>query len=202
MKSILAATALLLTAPLLSAPALAQARPAPARAAPVDPAARQVAAALVAQIGIKAQLQRQMNANIAQMKSGAVIRSMLAGQPGFIPAYQANKAKFDAAMAKAGTIQAGIAQKVVDQNIDAVIADATNAYARSFTLAELNGLLAFYRSPLGVALQNKQPGVAVQIAQSSATRIGQKIDVAVKANEAKLREALAPLNSTPPPAAK
>ena len=191
MKIINAAAAAALLA---AGPAFAQAKPAPAR---IDPAAVQAAAALVAQLGIRAELQRQMSSTVTQMRSGAVIRAMLAQQPGFIPAYQANKAKFDPVLAKAGAIQADIAQGVINQNLSAVVSDATNAYARQFTLAELNGLVAFYRSPLGVALQKKQPLVANQIAQSSATRIGQKIDAAMQANQGKLRDALAALNSTP-----
>jgi hypothetical protein len=174
--------------------AQAQAKPA---AAAITPDARTAAAALVAQLGIKAQLQRQMDANVAQMKSGAVMRSMLAQQPGFIPAYQANKAKFDAALGKAGAIQAEIAQGVINSNMNAVMTEATNAYARAFTVAELNGLVAFYRSPLGIALQRKQPEVGNQIGQASARLIGQKIDAAMQANQSRLRDALAPLNSAP-----
>ena len=184
-----------LAAVLITATASAQTKPAaPAR---IDPAARAAADALVVQLGIRPQLQAQMNSNIAQMKSGAVVRAMLAQQPGFIPAYQANKARFDAALGKAGAIQADVAQKVVTQNLNAVLAEAANAYARTFTVAELNGMLAFYRSPLGQAMQKKQPLVANQIGQATARLIGQKIDSAMQANQGRLREALAPLNSAP-----
>ena len=191
LKSITATVADLL----IAATASAQTKPAaPAR---IDPAARAAADALVVQLGIRPQLQAQMNSNIAQMKSGAVVRAMLAQQPGFIPAYQANKARFDAALGKAGAIQADVAQKVVTQNLNAVLAEAANAYARTFTVAELNGMLAFYRSPLGQAMQKKQPLVANQIGQATARLIGQKIDSAMQANQGRLREALAPLNSAP-----
>jgi len=190
-KSITATVA----AVLIAATASAQTKPAaPAR---IDPAARAAADALVVQLGIRPQLQAQMNSNIAQMKSGAVVRAMLAQQPGFIPAYQANKARFDVALGKAGAIQADVAQKVVTQNLNAVLAEAANAYARTFTVAELNGMLAFYRSPLGQAMQKKQPLVANQIGQATARLIGQKIDSAMQANQGRLREALAPLNSAP-----
>lgn len=191
LKSITATVAALL----IAATASAQTKPAaPAR---IDPAARAAADALVVQLGIRPQLQAQMNSNIAQMKSGAVVRAMLAQQPGFIPAYQANKARFDVALGKAGAIQADVAQKVVTQNLNAVLAEAANAYARTFTVAELNGMLAFYRSPLGQAMQKKQPLVANQIGQATARLIGQKIDSAMQANQGRLREALAPLNSAP-----
>jgi uncharacterized protein len=167
---------------------LAQAKP--------DPAAQAAAATLVAQLGLKAQLQRQMAGTVTQMRSGAVMRAMLAQQPGFVPAYQANKPKFDTVLAKAGAIQADLAQNVINQNLNLVIADAATAYARNFTAAELNGLIAFYRSPLGIALQRKQPAVATAIGQSTAARLGAKIDAAMQANQSRLRDALAPLNGT------
>ncbi len=199
MKLIILASLALLPAAQAAAQAPAK-KPAPAAA--IDPAARTAAAALVAQLGLRAQLQAQMNANVAQMKSGAVVRAMLAQQPGFIPAYQANKAKFDAALGKAGAIQAEIAQGVINSNLNGVMAAATNAYARTFTVAELNGLIAFYRSPAGIALQRKQPQVSNQIGEATAQLIGRKIDAAMQANQSRMRDALAPLNSAPPAAAK
>ncbi len=188
-----------------AAPAAPAARPAGPPAPPpvkADAATLQAANALVAQLGLKAQLQRQMAGTVAQMKSGAVIRAMLAQQPGFIPAYQANRAKFDPALKNAGGIQAELAQGVINQNLNAVVAAAAQAYARQYTAAELNSLAAFYKSPLGQKLQQKQGAVAGEIAQQTARLIGVKIDAAMAANSSRLQAALAPLNSGPPPAAK
>lgn len=181
------------------------ARPAGPPAPPpvkADAATMQAASALVAQLGLKAQLQRQMAGTIAQMKRGNVIGSMLAQQPGFIPAYQANKAKFDPVLQKAGAIQAEVAQAVINQNLNAVVAAAAQAYARQYTAAELNGLIAFYRSPLGVKLQQKQGAVGQEIAVQTARLIGARIDAAMVGAAPRLRAALAPLNSAPPPAPK
>jgi len=175
------------------------AAPPPVRA---DAATLQAANALVAQLGLKAQLQAQMANTVKQMRSGMVVRAMLAQQPGFVPAYQANKAKFDVALKKAGAIQADIAQGVINQNLNGVVGAARDAYARQYTLAELNGLTAFYRSPVGQALQKKQGAVQNEIGLQTARMIGAKIDTAMQANGPKLREALASLNSAPPPGAK
>ncbi|OYQ25345.1 hypothetical protein CHU93_13925 [Sandarakinorhabdus cyanobacteriorum] len=189
-----------------SATAQPPARPAGPPAPPpvkADAATMQAANALVAQLGLKAQLQRQMAGTVAQMKRGNVIGAMLAQQPGFIPAYQANKAKFDPVLQKAGAIQAEIAQGVINQNVNAVVAAAAQAYARQYSAAELNGLIAFYKSPLGVKLQAKQALVGQEIAVQTARLIGAKIDAAMTANAPRLRAALAPLNSiAPPPAQK
>ena len=189
MKSMFAAVAAIALAGAANAQA---ARLAPAK---LDPAAVQAGAAIVAQLGVKAKLQAQMTNSIAQMKSGAVIRAMLAQQPGFAPAYQANKAKFDPVMAKAGAIQAEIAQGVVNQNLNAVVAAAAQAYARQFTAAELNTLLAFYRTPTGQALIRKEPLVAAELANATGRLIAAKIDAAMQANAKRLGAALAPLSS-------
>lgn len=173
--------------------------PPPVRA---DAATMQAATALVAQLGLKTQLQSQMDNTVKQMRSGVVVRAMLAQQPGFVPAYQANKAKFDVALQKAGGIQATIAQGVINQNLNNVVTAARDAYARQYTAAELNALLAFYRSPAGLALQKKQGAVQNEISQQTARLIGAKIDAAMQANAPKLRDALSALNSPPPPAPK
>lgn len=180
--------------------AQAQTKAAPAR--PLDPATLQSAAAIVAQLNVKAKLQQQMANSIAQMKSGAVIRAMLAQQPGFVPAYQANKAKFDPVLAKAGAIQAEIAQGVVNQNLNSVVAAATQSYARQFTKAELDAILAFYRTPAGQALMRKEPAVAAELSNATGRLIGAKIDAAMQANAKRLGAALAPLNNNPQQAKK
>lgn len=177
--------------------ALAASSTASAQAARPDPAALQTAAAVVAQLGVKAKLQAQMANSVAQMKSGAVIRAMLAQQPGFVPAYQANRAKFDPVLAKAGAIQAEIAQGVINQNLPAVLNAATRAYASQYSKAELDAILAFYRSPAGQAVIRKEPAVAAAIGQATAQMIGAKIDAAMNANAKRLTAALAPLNSNP-----
>jgi hypothetical protein len=196
MKTLIATVAALALAGVAHAQAKAPA------ARPIDPATLQSAAAVVAQLGLKTKLQQQMAQNIAQMKSGVVMRAMLAQQPGFIPAYQANKAKFDPVLAKAGAIQAEIAQGVVNQNLNGVINAATQAYARQFSKAELDAMLIFYRSALGQALLKKEPAVAAAIATANGQLIGAKIDAAMQANAKRLGAALAPLSNSPPAASK
>lgn len=199
MKMLIATVAAVVLAGTAHAQAKAPAKPA---ARPLDPATLQSAAALVAQLNVKAKLQQQMAQSVAQMKSGAVIRAMLAQQPGFIPAYQANKAKFDPVLAKAGAIQAEIAQGVVNQNLNSVVTAATQAYARQFTKAELDGMLAFYRSPAGQAMLKKEPAVVAAIGTATGQLIGARIDAAMQANSKRLGAALAPLNSSPQAASK
>jgi len=166
-----------------------------AAASPVDPAALVAANALVIQLDVRGQIGRVMAQNVAAMRSGLAMRAQLAQQPGFVQAYQANKAKFDPVLQKAGAIQAEVAQKVIDANINAVVNESARAYARNYSAAELKGLADFYRSPLGRALYTRQGKVTAEIGQASTQIIGGKLDAAMQASAPRLKAALAPLNS-------
>lgn len=167
-------------------------------AKPIDPAAMAAATVLVEQLGVRGQVQRSMDQNVQMMKSGFALRSMLAQQPGFVPAYNANKAKFDAALQKAGAIQAEVAAKVIRDNIGAVVNEAAKAYARNYSAAELKQLSSFYRTPLGQALYTRQGRVSAEISDASARIIGGKIDAGMQAASPRMQAALAPLNPQPP----
>jgi hypothetical protein len=197
----------LLTAVVVAGAAPAAPKPAApkaAAAAPLDPAAVTAARGLVKQLDIPGQINRMLNQNVETMRSGVALRAMLAQQPGFVPAYNANRAKFDAALKKAGGIQAQIAERVIRENTPAIAEGAARAYARNFTAAEITALSAFYRTPLGQALNSRQPRVTAEIAEGSTRLIGTKIEAGMQAAAPQLQAALAPLNPAPPakPAAK
>lgn len=173
----------------------AGAKPAPK---PIDPAALAAATALVQQLNVRGQVEQSMNQNVQMMKSGVALRAMLAQQPGFIQAYNANKAKFDPALQKAGAIQAEVAAKVIRENTGAVVNAAAKAYARNYTATELKQLSAFYATPLGKALYTRQGRVSAEISQASAQLIGTKIDAGMQAAAPRMQAALAPLNPAPP----
>lgn len=163
----------------------------------LDPAAVAAARTLVAQLDIQGQINRSLNQNVEMMRSGVAMRSMLAQQPGFIPAYNANRAKFDAALKNAGAIQAKVAEKVIRENAGSVVEIAVQAYARNYTAAELQGLSAFFKTPLGQALNTRQPRVTAEIGEASNRMIGGKIEAGMQAAAPQLQAALAPLNSAP-----
>lgn len=160
---------------------------------PADPAARAAATQLVQLLDLKGQLAQQGARTVEAMAQGLAIRSDLARQPGFIQLYQANSARIDPILRKAGAIQAGVARQVIAQQSGAVLAAATEAYARNYTAAELNGLIAFYRTPAGQAFRAKQNRVEGEIGQSSGQIIGARIQAGMKANEKALQAALQPL---------
>ena len=165
---------------------------------PVSAAGLAAATQLIEQLGVRAQLQETMARNVQLMRSGVAIRSMLAQQPGFAAAYQANQAKFDPALKKAGAIQAEVAEKAVRENSAATLKEAALVYARNYSVAELQGLSAFYKTPLGQAFNNRQGKVASEIGAATARLIGKKIDAGMQAAAPRLQAALAPLNPGPP----
>ena len=174
----------------------------PAAAPAIDPSRLSAARVLVKQLDVRGLVMRSMDRDVAAMKSGFAIRAMLAQQPGFVPAYQVNKAKFDPVLQKAGGIQAEIARKVINENIGTVVAEAERAYARNYSLAELQGLSKFYTTPLGQALYTRQPKVLAEIGGATTRIIGGKLDAAMRANAGRLQAALAPLDAAQPPKKK
>ncbi len=185
---------ILLLATVIAAGALA---PTPPPARPVDPAALAAATALVKQLDLRSALARQTSQMLQAMKSGVAIRANLAQQPGFVEAYQANRTKFDSVLKNVGGIQAEIAEKVIRDNSEAVIAEAARAYARNYSAAELKGLGDFYRTPLGQSLRAHEAQVTGEVSQATARLIGARIQAGMQANAKRLSAALAPL-STPP----
>ncbi len=183
----------------LIAAVVAAGQPAPK---PADPAAMAAAAALVQQIGLRGQVQQMMNSNVEGMRQGYGIRAMLAQQPGFVQAYQANPGKFDPVLKKAGAIQADVAAKAAAASIDPIVAAATKAYATNFTAAELTQLTAFYKTPLGMTLVQKQGRVSAEVNRATEEIMGSKMQAGMKAAEPQLKAALAPLMApAPAPAA-
>ena len=166
---------------------------------PLDPAAVAAARVLVQQLDVQGQINRSLSQNVEAMRSGAAMRAMLAQQPGFAQAYAANRPRFDAALKNAGTIQAKVAERVISENSGVIVETAVNAYARNYSAAELQALAAFFRTPLGQALNTRQPRVTAEIGETSNRMIGTKIEAGMKAVTPQLQAALAPLN-TPPPA--
>jgi hypothetical protein len=126
------------------------------------------------------------------------MRSMLAQQPGFAQAYGANRAKFDAAFKNAGAIQAKVAEKVIRESGPAIVEVAVKAYARNYTAAEINALSAFFKTPLGQALNSRQPRVTAEIGEASTRLVAAKIDAGMQAAAPQLQAALAPLNTAAP----
>jgi uncharacterized protein len=62
------------------------------------------------------------------------------------------------------------------ENFNAFLEPSIQGYVENFTLAELQGMLAFYDSPLGKKMSSLQPEM-MKISMSSGQTIGQRIGV-------------------------
>ena len=193
----------LAAAAVLASPAAAVVGVAPqAATAAVDPAALTAATALVQQLDVRADVIKGLEQQIAMTRSGVPLRNQLATQPGFVQAYRANPSRFDAALQKAGAIQADIMAKVLRDNSAAIAPTAAAVYARGFSAAELKQLADFYRTPLGRALYARGPRVNAEILGRTGSAMGPKIAAAMQAAAPRIEAALAPLQAKPVPAAK
>lgn len=171
----------------------------PALAAP-DPAAVAAARVLAQQTDVRGQVSSGMARLIADMRSGNAVTRLLATQPGFAMARSRNPAKFEEVLKRVGALQAGVAEKVVAQQLPAVVEATVQSYATHYTAAELRQLAEFYRSPLGKALSAKQPRVMGDINRATAELIAQRIQASMKNIQPQVEAELKRLQPAPPPA--
>jgi hypothetical protein len=88
------------------------------------------------------------------------------------------------------------ALQIIDASVGwkAMQTQFTDIYAKSFTEEEMDGIIAFYKSPAGSALLTKMPDVNVQIAQVGGARV-QALQPQLQQLYTDFRKGLAP----PPP---
>lgn len=153
----------------------------PVLAAAPTPATVAAATTLVTQLNVRGQISQGMQQLVATMRSGAAMAQMFQNQPGFAVARSKQPAKFDEVLKKVGAMQAAAADKVVKEQTNAVVNAAIQSYARNYTAAELTALGSFYRSPLGIAMNTKQPLVVQEINVATQQLIGAKIQAAMQA---------------------
>lgn len=173
---------------------------APAQPAP-DAGARAAAQELVRLTNLRGQMQRTMDATMAQMRSGAAFTRVLEANPGFRMARSKNPRKFEEVFKRVGAIQAEVASRVLVEMAPEVERLAVDSYARRFSAAELRGLSAFYRTPLGGKLLREQPGIMADsvtlVQRRLAPRMAQEMQAAAPRIQAELKR-LAPPPGTAP----
>jgi hypothetical protein len=164
-------------AALVSAPALAQ-------------DATAAATQLVDLIAPQAVATRSLEAQLAEMRKGATIRQMFAGNQRFQMEAAKNTPAFNAALARMGAIQADAVGPVLREMIPATRAASIAAYAKAFTPAELNAIAAFYRTPAGAKFLRTQPQVQMEVQRSVGQKFGPRLEAAQKTAGPKLEAEL------------
>lgn len=169
----------------------------PALAA-ADAASIAAATALVEQLQLKQRLTAQFDADVKQMRSGALIQAQIGQSPGFEQARAAQPQRFADTFKRIGAMQANSAQKVFTANIPAVVDAAIKVYADVYTADELKGLTDFARTPLGAAYFTKQGRVDAGTQQAMMKILGPKMQAANKAIEPQIKAELSKLQGPPP----
>jgi len=174
---------------LVAAPALAQ--------APSAEALKAAAAVVDLQTPpdrTKAMLDNQLK----ELRSGAGIRAMLGNNPQFRLEAAKNQPAFNATIARMGALQADALGPILREMQPATRQAMIDSYARNFTVAELNDIAAFYRSPTGSKLRATQGATNAAANKVIQDRFGPRMQAAEKSIAPKLNAELKKL--VPPPA--
>jgi hypothetical protein len=138
------------------------------------------ATALVDLIAPQAVASKALEAQLAEMRKGATIRQMFAGNQRFQMEASKNTPAFNAALARMGAIQADSVGPILREMIPATRTASIAAYARAFTAAELNAISAFYRTPAGAKFLRTQPQVQMEVQRTVAAKYGPRLEAAQK----------------------
>jgi hypothetical protein len=168
------ARSLITTAALAAGVALAA--PAPAQAP--DPAAVRAATAVVDLNNPPARAKAGLDRQIAEMRRGNAIRAMFQQNPRFQAEAAKNTPAFNAAIARMGAIQADAVGPVMAEMQAASRQIAIESYARAFSVAELEQLATFFRSPVGQKLIAQQQPITQQVGTQVAQRFGPRMEAA------------------------
>jgi hypothetical protein len=131
--------------------------------------------------------QAALDAQLKEMRSGAALRQMGNRDPRFKAEAAKNSPAFNAGLARMGAIQADAVGPILKEMQTASRAAAIEAYARNFTVAELEAIAAFYKSPTGAKLLQRQGAINAEVQQAMAKRFGPRLQAAEKAVAPKLQ---------------
>ena len=137
---------------------------------------------LIPQAAAKAQLDKQ----IAQIRSGAGVRAMLSGNPALKAELAKNSPAVNAGLGRMGAIQADAVAPIMREMQASARAEQIASFARNFTADELEQIAAFYRTPAGAKFLARQGAVSADVARSSATKFGPRMQAAEKSVAPKL----------------
>jgi hypothetical protein len=174
-------------------PALAQGQPSAAAVA----AATVFVDTLTPPAASKAALEQQL----AGVRQGSLVRAQLGSNPRFSEKAAKNEPAFTAAIARMGAQQASALGPIYTEMQGAVRSASIQAYATNFTIDELKGATAFYRSPVGAKLLTTQPRIAALVNQQVQQQFAPRLQAAQQALAPKLDAELKTL-FPPLPAAK
>lgn len=163
-------------------------------AAPLTAAQAQDAKALATRIvelqspaaAVKAQLDTEMKA----LREGQGIRRRMAQSPAYQAAASRNEPKFNAAIARMGTIEADAVEPVMRDMQAANRQLRINSYVERFAVAELQEILKFLQSPTGRKLTGAQTQINADVARKLQAEFGPKVQAAQRTAGPKIQAEL------------
>ncbi|QJU57007.1 DUF2059 domain-containing protein [Sphingomonas sp. AP4-R1] len=177
------------------APAAAPATDAAAK--PVDPAAQAAARELFEASDIGATMRDTSAKMLAQMRSGAALSVFVDQNPQMRMKRATNPQAWDAALVRLGTKQAAAVEKIMAELQPEMEARTIRIYAETFTIADLKGFAAFYRTPLGRRMVEKMPTVLNQTMGWMQAELPKRVAPAMAELQPEIQRELAPLMSAP-----
>jgi hypothetical protein len=180
-----------------AAPVSLRAQTAPTTAGAVDPAALAAARELFDASDIRNTMRESNQKTLAQMRSGAALSAMIDQNPQVKMKRATNPQAWDAALARLGAKQAAIMEKVLTDIQPDVEERTVQLYARTFSAADLKGITAFYRSPLGRRMIAKMPVVMSDTMSWVQSELPKRVGPAMAEFQPEIQRELAPLMSTP-----
>jgi len=137
---------------------------------------------------------------LKELRSGAGIRAMLGNNPQFRMEAARNQPAFNAAIGRMGAIQADALGPILREMQPATRQTMIDSYARAYTVAELNEIAAFYRSPTGTKLRATQGATNAAANKVIQERFGPRMQAAEKGVTPRLNAELKKLMPPPSPA--
>lgn len=156
-----------------------------------------LATQLVDQISPPARSRAQLDAQMKDIRSGAVIRAQLGQNPRFAQEAAKNQPAFNSAIGRIGALQADALGPIRLEMLNASRQEAIAAYARNFTAEELTAILAFYKSPAGTKLAGTQSRINAEVGATMQTKFAQRLMNAEKATAPKIEAELKKLFPAP-----
>lgn len=158
------------------------------------------ATALIDLMSPPAQGKAQLDAQMKEVRNGNAIRAQLSQNPRFKQEASKNQPAFNSAMTRIGAMQADALGPIRTEMLTASRQEAIAAYARTFTAAELNTLVEFYKSPTGAKLLANQGQLNAAVAKAMQAKFAPRVQAAEKSVAPKIEAELKKL--FPAPAAK
>jgi len=131
-----------------------------------------------------------LETQMKELRSGAGIRSMLGNNPQFRMEAAKNQPSFNAAIGRMGAMQADALGPILREMQPANRQAMIDAYARTYTVAELNEIATFYRSPTGAKLRKTQNATNAAANKVIQERFGPRMQAAEKSVAPKLNAEL------------